>query len=81
MSKEKGTPRRHRQGLLVAAAAGAVLVGAFFWLMRRAIPEPYRRVNIVLVTADTLRASIAEFNEVVIETPQITQTRLACQQP
>jgi len=56
MSKEKGTPRRHRQGLLVAAAAGAVLVGAFFWLMRRAIPEPYRRVNIVLVTADTLRA-------------------------
>ncbi len=56
MSKEKGTPRRHHQGLLVAAAAGAVLVGAFFWLMRRAIPEPYRRVNIVLVTADTLRA-------------------------
>ena len=56
MSKEKGTPRRHRQGLLVAVAAGAVLVGALFWFLRRTIPESYRRANIVLVTADTLRA-------------------------
>jgi len=70
MSKEM--VRRRRQRLLIAAAAGAVLVGALFWFLRRAIPESYRQVNIVLVTADTLRADhLPAYGYKRVRTPNI----------
>src|SRR5262245_59858162 len=49
-------PRRIPWKLILAGVGAAAAVAAIFWLAPRLVPEARRPLNIVLVTADTLRA-------------------------
>ena len=74
MPKPKSESPSHsirRRGALLAAAAVAAGAASYF-LITLARPEPYRPVNIILVTADTLRADrLPVYGYDRVQTPHI----------
>jgi arylsulfatase A-like enzyme/Tfp pilus assembly protein PilF len=73
--RKKETPRAPRRipWKTLVATAGVIAIGALaFRLLPRFVPEAHRRLNVVLVTADTLRADhLPVYGYKKIETPNL----------
>ena len=52
----KGDSKKSSRRVILLGGLGVATLGAAILLIPRAIPQDYRPLNIVLVTADTLRA-------------------------
>jgi arylsulfatase A-like enzyme/Tfp pilus assembly protein PilF len=70
--KETSSTRRIPWKLLLSAAAAVAAIAAAFLLVPRLVPEARRPLNIILVTADTLRADrLPAYGYDKVETPNL----------